>query len=155
MEKLWGLIFFLVVTPCWAFGQKADNTEAKDSTNLYYQAFSNYCAQLSSENVQTLLLEENNITTESIPRRIGAHNIEVLDVFGVQNKLKEKKSIILIRIVPLRIKNGNFFINIIPFNVVSTSSGINYINSGGSIVEFLYDCSSKKFNILGVKTNGI
>lgn len=155
MEKLWGLIFFLIVIPCLVFGQKADNTESKDTTNLYYQAFSNYCARLSSENIQMLLLEENNITTESIPKRMGSHNIEVLDVFGVQNKLKENKSIILIRIVPLRIKNGKFFVNIIPFNVVSTSSGINYINSGGSTVEFLYDCSSKKFNILGVKTSGI
>ncbi|PSL42366.1 hypothetical protein CLV51_1134 [Chitinophaga niastensis] len=155
MKKRYWITSLLLLVSCLAFGQSADNTESKDSTNIYYQALSYYCSRLSSEHLQTLLLEENNITTESIPRHMGAYNIEVLDVFKVQNRLKKKNSLMLIRIVPLRIKNGKFFINIIPFNVVNTATGVNYINSGGSTVEFLYDCSNKKLNVLAVKTSGI
>jgi hypothetical protein len=153
MEKLWGLMVFLLAIPCLGFGQTADNTESKDSTNIYYQALSTYCAHLPPDNMTTLFLEENNITTESIPE--GNHTIKVLNFPAIQNKLKQKNSIVLIRIVPLRIKNGKFFINIIPFNVVSTPSGLNYINSGGSTVEFLYDCSSGKFTVAEIETRGI
>lgn len=132
MRSLIVIIFLLIVTPYVVSGQTASNTESRDSTNIYYQAFNAYCAHLPTCN---LLLEEDNITTESIPHRIGIHNIEVLDFDGIQKKLKKSKSIVVIRIIPLRINDGKFFINIIPFDVKRTSSGLDYINSGGSKVE--------------------
>lgn len=151
-------IFFLVASLLYAgiaLGQTGNNTESRDSSNIYYQAFKHYCSQLSSSSSDILLVEENNITTESLPKQLGGLQIEIIDVWKLQKKLKTTKSLVLIRIVPLRVNEGHFFINIIPFNVMRSKSGVNYVNSGGSKVEFLYDCTNGIFKLEKVVNSGI
>lgn len=139
----------LMFLPLLVSGQICNNTETRDSTNIYFQAFKNYCSKLDSVNGSELNVEENNLTTSSLPSKIGSFHINVIDVFELQKQLKKLGPLILIRIVPMRVKNGVFFINIIPFKVIKTKRGINYINSGGATIRFNYDCKSKNFILSG------
>jgi len=141
----------LLSLPLAVFGQTANSTETMDSTNVYYQAFKLYCSELDSAKNFKLNVEENNLTTSSLPTQIGSFHINIIDIFRLQKQLKKLGSLILIRIVPMRIKSGVFFINIIPFRVVKTEEGINYINSGGATIRFNYDCQGKHFILISNK----
>lgn len=155
MKNIFFLMALLLLYANAALGQTASNTELRDSSNIYYQAFKHYCSYLSSGSNNVLLVEENNITTESIPEQLGELKVEIVDIWELQRKLKKNKSLMLVRIVPLRVKEGRFFVNIIPFNVQRSKSGINYVNSGGSKVEFLYDCTNSTFILEETKNSGI
>lgn len=100
-------------------------------------------------------LKKNNITTESIPKQLRGRNIEIVDVWELQKKFKKTKSLTLIRIVPLRVSEGEFFVDIIPFKVSRSKTGVKYVNSGGCKIEFLYDCASSTFILEKVESNGI
>ncbi|MFD2888298.1 hypothetical protein [Chitinophaga cymbidii] len=151
-------LLFLIASLLWtgiALGQTASNTESHDSSNIYYQAFMHYCSNSLPDNNGILLVEENNITTESLPKQLKNIRVEVVDVQKLQKKLKTTKSLTLIRVVPLRVKEGRFFVNIIPFDVSRTRSGFHYVNSGGCTVEFLYDCTNDVFSLSAVVNKGI
>lgn len=150
------LTFILIVTSIRVLGQNAESTETKDSTNIYYQAFSIYCNQLSfHDSTKQLLVEDNSITTASIPKKIGVYNIQLLEYDGILRELKGKSAISLIRIIPMRFENGFFFINIIPFGVSKVKNGLNYSNGGGCSVEFTYNCATNKFKFVRIKCVGI
>jgi hypothetical protein len=42
-------------------------------------------------------------------------------------------------------KNGVFFVSLIPFTVKKEKRKINYVNSGGDRVSFEFDCSTNSF----------
>ena len=130
-----------------SFGQSATTTESSDSTNLYFQALNSYIKYLvkSGSAERKLLVEKNNLTTDKLPSRFGQFEIIYLDGIEVRDQLKGKSEMKVIRIVPLRVKDSNFFINIIPFTVRMNKKVVNYINSGGEKVVFKYDSQSGKF----------
>ncbi|MBC9909298.1 hypothetical protein [Chitinophaga varians] len=155
MKKIYTTALCLLFGCITVSGQVATNTESKDSTNIYYQAFLQYCSGAPEGHRETLLVEEDNITTKSIPRRMGAFDIEILNYSAIKNRLKKETSLTVIRIIPLRMEGGVFFIDIIPFGVTKSSKGLNYGNSGGYGIEFRYNCSSKKFELLAVKRGSV
>jgi len=86
---------------------------------------------------------------------MGAFNVEILNYSAIRNRLKKEESLTVIRIIPLRMEGGVFFINIIPFGATKSSNGLHYSNGGGYRVEFLYNCSSKKFELRAVKKGSV
>ncbi|SEW53945.1 hypothetical protein [Chitinophaga arvensicola] len=152
MKKKYFITSLLLLAASLSSGQNAWNTREKDSTNIYYQALKAYFGQYPTAQKQTVLIEENTTTTKSIPPQMGVFRIELLGWTDIEDRLKKKDTINLIRIVPLNVEDGKFSIAIIPFDVVKTSKGLHYINSGGSNIEFLYDCVEKRFDVRGVKS---
>ncbi len=137
------------------YGQAINTTGSRDSSNIYFHAFRYYSSDPSSIKAGVLLVEENNLTTESLPERLGKLKIEVINFSQIQEKVKNGKSLMLLRIVPMEIKEGRFFVNLIWFKVNRGRSGISYMNQGGSTVYFLYDCATGKFNLDEVIHSGI
>ncbi|MBW6481370.1 MAG: hypothetical protein K0B37_18240 [Bacteroidales bacterium] len=122
--------------------QVAFNTESNDSTNIYFQAFNKYCIE---RNQITFLVEENDLTTKSLPSEINGQKIELINASKLQSLVKKGKQIDLIRIVPLRVKDGEFFVNIIVFKVEGKRRQLNLINQGGVSVVFNYNEALKTF----------
>lgn len=79
------------------------------------------------------------------------HKTEIINIEKLQNLVKEKKQVQLLRIVPLRIKEGNFFVNIVVFNVVKKRRQFDFVNVGGISVIFDYDNNSKSFTFKEIK----
>lgn len=143
MKYLTPVLMFLSF--CQLNAQTATNTKSSDSSNIYFQALS-----IHIENVQnvenTLWVEENFLFTDSLPKQIGTKKIEYVSGYEVRELLKTKDELTVIRIVPLRVENGHFFINVIPFKVRKEKRNLRYVNSGGSKIIFTFNCQTNTFH---------
>jgi len=45
----------------------------------------------------------------------------------------------LVRIIPLRVKTNDFFVNVIPFSVSYKKKNFDFVNGGGLSVKFQFD----------------
>ena len=124
--------------------QVATNTEQKDSSNIYYQSFKIFCEK-KSEKTGELLLEENNFITKSIPTECCGQKIKIINAIELKEILKTDKQLELIRIVPLRVNSGDFFVNVIVFKVFAKRKQLDFVNIGGVSVVYNYDNNSKSF----------
>jgi len=141
-----------------AYGQTATNTEARDSSNIYYQALRTYVNNIPTKNdghKTVLLIEKNPIVTKSLPIELDTYQFEYLEGYEVDKRLKSKNPITLIRIVPLQLKKGIFFISIIPFTVTRENGKVNYSNSGGDKIVFEFDCANNAFHFKEIRHGNI
>ena len=124
--------------------QIANNTEVKDSTNIYYQAFKVFCNK-SDKRTTSYLVEKNDLTTDCLPSKINNKTISQIDVVQLTKLLKNEKSIELVRIIPLRKKEKDFFVSIVVFNVSITKKQINFSNLGGLSIVYVYNAEKDVF----------
>jgi len=130
--------------------QIATNTELSDSTNIYYQSFKRYCEQINKK-ADFLFVEENHFITKSLPEEFNGQKIKVVNVVELQNLLKDKNQVQLLRLVPLRMKDGDFFVNIIVFNVAVKRKHFDFVNEGGMSIVYSYDTEHKTFIFKNIK----
>ncbi len=140
------IIFYLVLfQSSIIFGQTATSSESKDSSNIYSIALKVYLggAVVNDE----LFIEENDITTSSIPEQLGGVTIQLMKSSQIRKKAK-KGTFTLYRVVPLRFDAGIFFVNIIPFSVKCERKNLQMVNQGGLTVKFKYSCETNTLNVL-------
>ena len=126
--------------------QVATNTEMDDSTNIYHQAISILCNNLHDKS-ESLLVEQNNLTTNSLPSKVGDHKIRIIDIAGLQSLLKKQKGegIEIVRVIPLRVEKDEFFVNIIFFDAKIKKRQLFFTNKGGYSIVFDYSETDKQF----------
>ena len=126
--------------------QVATNTEQDDSTNIYHQAVSVFCMNMHNK-TESLLVEQNNLTTNSLPDKIADHDITIVDLTGLKKLLKKNKGgqVELARVVPLRVEDGEFFVSIIFFEVSTKKGQFYFTNKGGYSVVFNYNAEDRQF----------
>lgn len=61
----------------------------------------------------------------------------------------------LVRIVPLRVREDNFFVNVIPFSVSYKKKNFNYVNSGGLGMIYEFDDEINGLKFKSVEMGGI
>lgn len=124
-----------------SFSQTGFNTESKDSTNIYYYSLIKYCDYLDKlkEKPSIIYVEKNYLFTDGLPTNIRTYEIRYLDQLDIKNHLRGKKEMTLVRIVPLRVKGQDFFVNVIPFGVSYKKNNFSYVNGGGLGVKFEFD----------------
>lgn len=146
MKKITTTLILAAAT-IFTYGQTATNTESADTSNIYHQALRIYVNNMDAKRgeVATLLVEKNYLFTDALPKQIGKYKIDYLDGYEVNEKLRRESQITLIRIIPLRLDKGVFFINIIPFTVKKEKRNLRYLNSGGDGIIFEFDCNTKAF----------
>ena len=130
--------------------QIATNTELSDSTNIYYQSFKKYCEQINKK-ADFLFVEENHFITKSLPEEFNGQKIKVVNVVELQSLLKDKNQVQLLRLIPLRMKDGDFFVNIIVFNVATKRKHFDFVNEGGMSIVYSYDTEHKTFIFKNIK----
>lgn len=113
--------------------QNALNTESKDSTNIYYHALTQYCdlVEKNQPNITTIYVEKDNLISEKLPEKIGRFSILYFDFLDIKRYLKKSDKMTLVKIIPLRVKQDDFYVNVIPFSVSYSKKNFNYVNSGG------------------------
>lgn len=140
------IIFYLVLLQSSIlFGQTTSSSEIKDSSNIYNIALRVYLsdAVVSDE----LFVEENDITTSSMPEQLGGVTIQLMNSSQIRKKAK-KGPFTLYRIIPLRFEKGIFFVNVIPFNVKCKRKNLQMSNQGGVTVKFKYNCETNTLSVL-------
>ncbi len=130
-----------------SFSQQGFNTEKKDSSNVYYYSLIKYCDYLDmqKDKARIIYVEKNYLIMNDLPDKIKGHVIKYMDNGDIIDHLKGRESMTLVRIVPLRVKENDFFVNVIPFGVTYKKKNFNYVNGGGLGVKFEFD----------LKTNGL
>jgi hypothetical protein len=130
--------------------QVASNTESKDSTNIYFQSVEILCNNLHNK-FETLFIEQNSLTTNSLPSKISEHEIKIIDITELKKLVKQNKDIEVVRIIPLRVRAGEFFVNIIYFSVKIERKQIIFTNKGGYSIVFEYDTNTNSFIFKDIK----
>jgi len=150
MKKfIYTLLITLLFNCSYAFAQGSD-TESNDSINVYFQSFELFCKHVEKyfPDTKQILLEENALTTKAIPSKVGKLEIRLISQSDLKSEFKKKGSDkYLTKIVPLRMKDGIFFINIIPFKVAYKKRNLRLINGGAFVTNYEYDCDKDKLEL--------
>ncbi|QQS51016.1 MAG: hypothetical protein IPM71_15810 [Bacteroidota bacterium] len=150
MKKI--LIILGLVTCISAFSQ-----EYNDTTNIYYKSLKLHIAYLKSNvnnGSNNVIVEYNEQTTINLPTQIDNFKISYSNRDEIK-KLSAKEAIQLIVIKPVVINQNRIFVNIIDFTVNYKRGNFNYVNCGGSKIEFKYDCLNNYFKVENLKQGGI
>lgn len=123
-------------------GQVAFNTENSDSSNVYFQSLEILCNAYAQNGYKEILVEESN-TTKGLPNKCQGITIEYIDRVQIKKLTKKGNDLLLHRIIPLRLQDGIFFVNILEFNVSRIKKKYNYVNQGGHKLNFVYDCAKR------------
>lgn len=135
------LTTLLLVFSVKSFSQQGFNTERSDSSNVYYYALIKYCDYLDKQKGRTeaIYVQRNYLITDNLPGKINEHTVIYMDDGEVIKHLRRREAMTLVRIVPLRVKGNDFFVNVIPFDVTYKRKNFNYVNGGGLGVRFEFD----------------
>lgn len=130
------------------YGQEITSTEALDSSNIYFHAMMRYCE--SNSHIKHIYLEENPLTTSSLPQKLGTVNIEIIGFTQRGKLLRRNNPLQMVRIVPLRVANGKFNVNIITFEVTIKKNVFHCTSLHGSSIIFKYNCSNNSFEFVEI-----
>lgn len=119
--------------------QKAFNTENADSSNVYFQSLKIICDAYAQNGYDEVFIEEN-LTTKGLPKNCQGLTIKYINNTTIKKFTGKNKTLLLHRIIPLRLKDGEFFVNIIKFEVSRIKKKYKYANKGGNKLIFEYDC---------------
>lgn len=152
------LLFLLIGGINTSFSQTVYNTEEKDSTNIYFKALKIYCKNINKTPLREIIVyvEKDYLVTEKLPNIIDGLEILYLDGIELKKKIKQNRGkLTLVKIIPLRIKKTEFFINVIPFEVSYKRKHFDYINSGGLTVKYQYNSELNGLTFMDFKWGGI
>ena len=158
-EKMKNLLTFLAISLLSNFGiaQTIYNTESKDSTNIYTNSLAKLCDITDHTKMDSpIFYVEKTLFTDNLPDKIQDFKIEYLNESEQIEMIKKKDGkMILIRIVPLRVRNGTFFVNVIPFQAYYHKKRLELANGGGMKVEYKFDSELNGLTFVKAEFNGI
>lgn len=156
MKKVYSLIILMfVITSISA------QDVFPDSLNVYYVSLKTHLDYLKSQvhnktmrQDKTLYIQVDDQVAEKIPAYIYDYKIVILDMQQIKEKAKGN-FLPLVVIRPLELLSDGFILNLIDFVVVYKKRSLNYSNSGGSQIEFQYDCEKARFILKNKQHGGI
>lgn len=135
------LINFILLFFCLSIkGQSIDNTNNRDSSNIYNQSFIRYIQYLNYNNFKipdSIFIEEDFKLTDSLMGQLGNTKLIIVRHSDIL-RLVHKKSKAIYRLFPLVLKNREFMISLIPFSVTRKGRNLFYSNGGGFRVYYTY-----------------
>jgi hypothetical protein len=140
MNKKILLIFYGILFANICLGQTVFNTEKNDETNIYRNALTIYCNSLDKTKIKTVYVEPNYLITDNLPKRLGEVEIQFPDLNELKKLIKENGGhLTLVRIIPLKVNQSDFFINVIPFYTTYKKNNFKLGNGGGLTIHYKFD----------------
>ena len=156
MNKKILLIFYGILFTNICLGQNVFNTEKNDETNIYRNALTIYCNSLDKTKIKTVYVEQNYLITDNLPNRLGEIEIQYPDVNELKKLIKENGGpLTLVRIIPLKANQSDFFINVIPFYTTYKKNNFKLGNGGGLSVHYRFDTNLNGLTYERHKFSGI
>ncbi len=141
MKKI--LITVFIACSLVTNSQTADNTESRDNQDVYFQSLKKYL--IENKTSEIVYVELNSFTTNGLPENINGISIKYIGGRDIKKKAKKEKEFTLHRVIPLRMEDGIFFVNVIPYRVQCKGKTLDLKNMGGQKINFTYDCVNMKF----------
>lgn len=140
-----------------SFAQKADSTFRRNKLNIYFQAINQYLHFSEQENnkTDTLFLEVGYKITDSILSECHHTKLVKLDKKQLNSLLKERRSLNLYRIMPLKARDGKFCVTLIPFGCGynKVKNKYQFLYGGEYIAVFKFD--GERFVFQNIEEHGI
>ena len=156
MNKKILLIFYGILFANFCFGQTVFNTEKNDETNIYRNALTIYCNSLDTGKIKTVYVEPNCLFTDNLPRTIDGIEIQYPEPNELKKLIKKNGGYLtLVRIIPLKVNNDNFFVAIIPFYTTYKKNNFNLGNGGGLSIHYKFDTNLGGLTYTKHKFSGI
>jgi len=150
-EKLTLIMFFFT---CYsAICQTLHPIKAKDSTNLYYQCLREHMRSIKG--VGAVYVEERFPITDNLPTSIDGIKVQYLSTKELMQLLKSIKTLYVVGIQQIDGNIGGLKLNISDFSVLRKQKRLNYIFTGGSTFDIIYDCTANEYYIKSVGRRGI
>ena len=147
-EKMKNILTLLTIFLLSNLGisQTAYNTESRDSTNIYRNSLAKLCDITDHTQMDSAIFYvEKTLFTDNLPDKIQDFDIVYLNESEQIEMIKKNDGkMILIRIVPLRERNGTFFVNVIPFQAYYHKKHLELANGGGMKVEYKFDSRRRR-----------
>jgi hypothetical protein len=116
--------------------------------NVFLYSLREYCRTLDPATTKIVYIRKDYPIGESWPTQIEGFQIEYLDTFKEYKKaIKDNDgSIRVVGISPLHLKDGNFFVPVIPFGVSYRKKELHFSNGGGW--NFYYEYNTEKKGLI-------
>ena len=99
-----------------------------------------YCNSLHKSKIKTVYVEPNYLFTDNLPRTIDGIEIQYPDLKELKKLIKTNGGhLTLVRIIPLKTNQSDFFINIIPFYTTYKRNNFKLGNGGGLSIHYKFD----------------
>ncbi len=118
--------------------------------NLYDQALKQACSSLESFFAKDeLYIEEGLLTTKNLKQSSCTKQLYIIGPSEIRKKAKKRsknKPFRFVRIVPLRLEDGKFYVTVIVFEAKAKGSNLRLTNLYGENLYLRYDCYNQSFD---------
>lgn len=101
------------------------------------------------------ILVELNEQSSGLPALIGSVRIVLVDKTKIHALTNKGNRIFIVDIRPAKVGAHSILINVIDFSVTRDGKRFKYLNGGGSILEYKYNCNLDQFELISKKQGGI
>lgn len=131
--------------------------QSTEATDIYLISLKEHLvwAAKNRTTLQTVYVEKNEHTTESLPASVSGMEITYLTKTEILDKTRNGRRIFLLVIRPVEVKSEYLKISVIDFSVTSRKKTLKYANGGGSVFEFRYNCDRGVFELTNKRQSGI
>lgn len=122
-----------------------DTDGLNNPDNVFLYALREYCKTLDPSKIKIVYVQKDYPIGDSWPKAIEGFKIEYLYTSKEYKKAIKVNggSITVVGIRSLNLKDGNFYVSVIPFGVSYKKRRINFSNGGGWNIYFDYDFERK------------
>lgn len=82
-------------------------------------------------------------------------SIRFINIENVHSVMKGRKSLSVLKLLPIELNKANFDVGIIDFQMEKKSTGINLANSGSEVFTFSYNADQDNYQIINRKKYSI
>jgi hypothetical protein len=140
VKSIW-LIIALIINVSFR-----DMEEGTDS--VYGMAIIHHMEKFPTETIYVLKCDDIEL-----PSKLGQHKI--INIENVQAVMKGRKSLYVLKLLPIELNKANFDVGIIDYVMEKKSTGINLANSGSEVFTFSYNAEQDKYQIINRKKYSI
>lgn len=101
------------------------------------------------------VLVEINEQSSDLPSVIGSVRIVLVDKIKVKELTNRGNRLFIVEVRPAKVGEHTIVINVINFSVTRSGSRFKYLNGGGSILEYKYNCLVQQYELISKKQGGI
>jgi hypothetical protein len=114
--------------------------------DIYTDVINRYCKGLqifSGVSDTTLYIEEGLVTTKNLPRQLNGCSLELMSYDQIYSRAR-KGSFEILRLIPIRIHDDQFYITLVGFEVERKKKRLHYTNQGGEKFYYDFNCDEGK-----------
>jgi hypothetical protein len=133
-----------------------DTDKLNNLNNVFLFSLEKYCESLDSTKIKTVYVKDGEYIGYIWPKKIKNFEIKYLGYKDYKKAIQDNKgSATIIGIGSLEYRDGEFYVDVIPFSATYSKRKVHFVNGGGLTVYFNYNEDKKGLIYKTEKWSGI